>query len=53
MCCVKNLVCFVVLGNGLDITIVKPVDDGRHGISVKSWEMIGLRVSCSAGILVE
>ena len=53
MCCVKDLVCLVVLGDGLDVAIVKPVDNGGQGISVKSWETIGSGESLLAGMLVE
>jgi hypothetical protein len=53
MCCVKDLVCPVVLGDGLDVAIMKPVDNGGQGISVKSGEMIGSGESLLAGMLVE
>ncbi len=43
MCCVKYLVCLVVVGDGLDVAVMKPVDNGGQGISVKSWEMMGSR----------
>jgi hypothetical protein len=53
MCCVKDLVCPVVLGDGLDVAIMKPVKNGGQGIRVKSWEMIGSREFLVAGMLVE
>jgi len=40
MCCVEDVVCFVVLSDGLNVAMIEPMDNSGQGIGVEVWEMI-------------
>jgi hypothetical protein len=53
MCCVEDLICFVVFGDGLEAAIIKPMDNGGQSIGIKFREMINLRWLLVDGTFME